>query len=299
MSFADKHLVLDSGLKSWLHFRQRVWHIVVLFLLIGFLFAGILARLVENWWNDPDFSHGFFVPAFAFLVIWQKRRQLAEIPIQPSWFGLIVIAGSLGLMIVGVLGAELFLQRSSFVLLLMGLVIHFLGWNWFRALLFPLACLFLMIPIPSIIYNRIAFPLQLLASKLAAGILSFASVPVLLEGNVIQLPNMMLEVVEACSGIRSLVSLITLAIIYGYLLEPNLIRRTLLVLGAIPVAVLANALRVAGTGLLGHYWNPDKAQGFFHTFSGLVVFMISLLLLFSLHGALRGLEGVRKRRKLS
>jgi exosortase len=299
MGSADKHLVLNAGKKSDFYLGQWAWHIAILILLVGFLFAGILARLVENWWTDPDFSHGFFVPAFAFLVIWQRRRQLAAIPIQPSWFGLIVTAGSLGLMIVGVLGAELFLQRSSFVLLLMGLVIHFLGWNWFRALLFPLTCLFLMIPIPSIIYNRIAFPLQLLASKLAASILSVAGVPILLEGNVIQLPNMMLEVVEACSGIRSLVSLITLAVIYGYLLEPHLIRRTLLVLSAIPVAVLANAFRVAGTGLLGHYWNPDKAQGFFHTFSGLVVFVISLVLLFSLHGVLRMLEGVGKRRRPS
>ncbi len=299
MGHPGKHLVLNSGAEYGLSLRRWIWHVVVLTLLVAFLFANVLSRLAENWWNDPDFSHGFFVPAFVAFVIWQRRRQLAEIPVQPSWFGLVVVAVSLGLLIVGVLGAELFLQRSSFVLLLVGLVIQFLGWGWFRALLFPLACLFLMIPIPSIIYNRIAFPLQLLASKIAAAVLSVAGVPILLEGNVIQLPYMMLEVVEACSGLRSLVSLITLAIIYGYLLEPNLIRRTLLVFGAIPVAVLANALRVAGTGLLGHYWDPDKAQGFFHTFSGLVVFVISLLLLFSLHGGLRMLESAWKQRRPS
>ncbi|MCL6480341.1 MAG: exosortase/archaeosortase family protein [Firmicutes bacterium] len=277
--------------------HRWVWPAALLALLVGFLYADVLARLVRDWWNDPDFSHGFFVPAFAGFVIWQRRHQLARLPLQPSWLGLAVIGGSLCTLIVGVLGAELFLQRSSFVLLLTGLVIHFFGWSWFRALLFPLACLFLMIPIPSILYNRIAFPLQLLASEIAATVLAVLRVPVLLEGNVIRLPYMMLEVVEACSGLRSLVSLLTLAVIYGHLFEPNLFRRAVLVLGAVPVAVLANSMRVAGTGLLGHYWEPEKAQGFFHTFSGLVVFLISLFLLFALHGTLHVLQGWWSRRK--
>ncbi len=296
MSTVTEHWVASESGRP-LDLRRWVWPAALLALLVGFLYADVLARLVRDWWNDPDFSHGFFVPAFAGFVIWQRRRQLAQLPLQPSWLGLVVIAGSLCTLIVGVLGAELFLQRSSFVLLLMGLVIHFFGWSWFRALLFPLACLFLMIPIPSILYNRIAFPLQLLASEVAATVLAALRVPVLLEGNVIRLPYMMLEVVEACSGLRSLVSLITLAVIYGHLLEPNLFRRAVLVLGAVPVAVLANSQRVAGTGLLGHYWEPEKAQGFFHTFSGLVVFLISLFLLFTLHGTLRMLEGGWGRRK--
>ncbi len=290
----ERWMASESG--SRLDLRRWIWPAALLALPVGFLYSGVISLLVRDWWYDPDFSHGFFVPLFAGFVIWQRRHRLAQLPVQPSWLGLVVIAGSLCILIVGVLGAELFLQRSSLVLLLMGLVIHFFGWSWFRALLFPLACLFLMIPIPSIIYNRIAFPLQLLASQVAATLLAGARVPVLLEGNVIQLPYMMLEVVEACSGLRSLVSLITLAIIYGHLLEPNRIRRTVLVLSAVPVAVLANSFRVAGTGLLGHYWEPEKAQGFFHTFSGLVVFLISLFLLFALHGAMRMLAEQWKRR---
>jgi exosortase len=117
--------------------------------------------------------------------------------------------------------------------------------------------------------------------------LSLSGVPVLREGNVIQLPVMSLEVVKACSGIRSLMSLGTLAIIYGYFLEPRVGRRVLLALSAIPIAVVANGLRVMGTGLLGQYWSPEKAEGFFHSFSGWVIFVLSLLLLFGVHGAMR------------
>jgi exosortase len=197
--------------------------------------------------------------------------------------GILVMAGALSILVVGVLGAELFLSRVSLVLLLAGLVIQLLGWNWFRAMIFPWAFLFLMIPIPAIIFNQIAFPLQLLAARMATAMLSLLGVPVLRDGNVIQLASMSLEVVEACSGIRSLISLLTLALIYGYLLEPSRARRVLLALAAVPIAVVANALRVTGTGLLGQYWDPDKAQGFFHEFEGWVIFVLSLGMLFLFH----------------
>lgn len=267
---------------------HRQWlRISLLVLLLVALYADILQRLVVQWWTDPNFSHGFFVPAFSAFVIWQKRRELVALPREPSWAGLPVVAGGLGVLIVGVLGVEMFLSRFSLVILLSGLVIFFLGWAYFRALLFPLTFLLLMIPIPSIIFNQIAFPLQILASQLATSFLELVGVPALRLGNIIQLPVMTLEVVEACSGIRSLVSLTTLAIIYGYLLEPQWLRRTALAISAIPIAVIANALRVAGTGLLGQYWSPDKAEGFFHTFSGWLLFVVSLLLLFSLHGMMK------------
>ena len=253
----------------------------------SFLYFPTLRRLVFTWYDDPDFSHGFFVPLFSAFVVWMNRKQLAKIEVQPSWLGLVVVAIALMTLIVGQLGAELFLARSSLVLLLTGLVIHFLGWAYFRALLFPLAFLFLMIPIPSIIFNQIAFPLQLFASQMAAELLAISGVPVLREGNVIRLPVMTLEVVEACSGIRSLVSLTTLAIIYGYLMEPRIWKRVVLALAAIPIAVVANGLRIVGTGLLGEYWDPEKAQGFFHTFSGWLIFVLSLLMLFAVHGLMK------------
>jgi exosortase len=186
-------------------------------------------------------------------------------------------------LILGIFGAELFLSRISLILLIAGMVIFLRGWGTLRAVLFPLAFLVLMVPIPSIILNQITFPLQILASKLAAWILPIVGVPVLREGNVINLPAMPLEVADACSGIRSLLSLTCLAIMYGYLLEKRVGIRVVLALASIPIAVAANGLRIVGTGLLVQYWDPDKAEGFFHAFSGWLIFVVSLLMLFGLH----------------
>jgi exosortase len=185
------------------------------------------------------------------------------------------------------MGAELFLSRLSLLIVLSGLIVLFLGWSFFRALLFPWAFLLLMIPIPAIIFNQITFPLQLLASKVASTTLPWMGVPVLREGNVIILPAMALEVAEACSGIRSLMSLATLAVIYGYLMERKFAVRILLAVASIPIAVAANSLRIVGTGLLVQYWDPEKAEGFFHEFSGWLIFAVSLVMLYLLHRVIR------------
>jgi len=259
---------------------------IAILALIAYLYFDILSRLVSDWWNDPNFSHGFFVPAFSLFVLWQQRKALAGMEARPSWWGSFFAAGSLCLLIVGTLGAEFFLSRTSLVFLLGSLVIQFYGWRVFRAILFPWAVLFLMIPIPAIIFNQIAFPLQLLASRLATGLLSVLGVPVLREGNVIQLPVMSLEVAEACSGIRSLVSLTTLAVIYGYFIETRTSRRIWMAVFAVPIAVAANAMRVMGTGLVAQYWDPTKAEGFFHEFSGWLIFVLSLGMLLLVHRAM-------------
>lgn len=269
------------------------WQWGVLLLLLGWLYHSILWQLVLQWWEDPDFSHGFLVPLFAGFLLWRTRGRFAILRVSPSWIGAVGIAGALCVLIVGNLGAELFLSRTSLLFLVSGMIILFLGWEWFRAALFPWAFLFLMIPIPKIIYNQITLPLQFLASRVASSWLSLLSVPVLREGNIIHLPVMDLEVVEACSGIRSLLSLFTLAIIYGYFMDQSKARRILLALAAVPIAVLANGFRVMGTGLMAQYWSPDKAEGFFHLFQGWLVFLISLGLLFLVHGLLRWVGGWR------
>ena len=259
------------------------WEIGGLAALTLWLYAAILLRLSRQWWTDPNFSHGFFVPAFSVFVLWQNREKLRSIPLRPSILGLPIVVFSLCTLILGVFGAELFLSRTSLIFLLAGLVIFFCGWPMLRAVLFPLAFLLLMVPIPSIVFSQITFPLQILASKLAAWTLPMFGVPVLREGNVINLPAMPLEVAEACSGIRSLLSLTSLAIMYGYLMEKKLVIRVILALASIPIAVFANGFRIVGTGLLVQYWDPDKAEGFFHAFSGWLIFVVSLLLLFALH----------------
>lgn len=271
--------------------RIRTWQAVVLVGLIGTLYWGILWKLLEQWWTDPNFSHGFFVPLFSAFVVWRNRKNLAQVPLRQSWVGLPVVIFALSTLIVGALGAELFLSRSSLILLLAGLVIYFGGWQLFRAVLFPWLFLFLMVPIPSIVFNRITLPLQFFASKLATDILRALSVPVLREGNIIVLPKMRLEVAEACSGIRSLMSLGTMAIIYGYLADSKVWRRAVLAVMSIPVAIAANALRLVGTGLTVQFWDPDKGQGFFHEFSGWLIFVVSLAMLFGLHSLIRTIDG--------
>ena len=263
--------------------RPAIWRPTALLGLVAWLYAPVLARLIAQWWSDPNFSHGFFVPAFSLFVVWRNRTRLQETPVNPSLWGLPIVILSMCVLVVGVFGAELFLSRTSILLLTAGLLIFFTGWQMFRALLFPLLFLILMVPIPAIILNQITFPLQILASKLSAGLLPLLGVPVLREGNVIILPAMPLEVAEACSGIRSLLSLLTLAIMYGYLLEKKIGIRVLLAIAAVPIAVAANGLRIVGTGLLVQYWDPDKAEGFFHVFSGWLIFVVSLLMLFVFH----------------
>jgi exosortase len=268
-----------------------VWQAALLAICLAWLYGAVLARLAAQWWSDPNFSHGFLVPVFSAYVIWSQRERLGALPVRPSWSGLPILFAAMGLLVVGVLGVELFLMRASLLLACAGLVVYFLGWQFLRALLFPLAFLMLMIPLPAILFNQITFPLQLLASKLAGALLPLAGVPVLREGNVITLPAMTLEVAEACSGIRSLMSLLTLAVVYGYVLETRSNWRVILAVAALPIAVLANSLRIVGTGLLVQYWDPDKAEGFFHTFSGWMIFVVSLVLLFLVHRTMKWMGG--------
>jgi exosortase len=284
---------LSESIRSRSWRRPGFWEGVVLSLLAAWLYIPILTNLVGQWWADPNFSHGFFVPAFSFFLVWQKRAQLRAIRPAPSLWGLPFIVCSMCFLVLGNFGAELFISRMSLLVLIAGMTVFFMGWITLRVVLFPLVFLVLMIPIPAIIFSQITFPLQILASRLSAWLLPLMGVPVFREGNVINLPAMPLEVAEACSGIRSLLSLITLAIMYGFLLEERVTTRIGLVLAAIPIAVAANGLRIVGTGLLVQYWDPDKAEGFFHAFSGWLIFVVSLLMLFVVHKSLT-LFGSRK-----
>jgi exosortase len=263
--------------------KQQLWKAGVLFVLVASLYSSILWRLAEQMWNDPNCSHGFIVPIFSIFVVWRERAQLMSLAPHPSAWGIPLLVLAIGVLVLGVLGAEYFLSRVSLLLLLAGLIVSFLGWQYFRAVLFPWAFLILMIPIPDILLNQITFPLRILASKFAAALLPLVGVPVLREGNVINLPAMPLEVAVACSGIRSLLALVTLAVIYGFLAETRKSFRLVLALASIPIAVVANGFRIVGTGIVAQYWNPGKADGFFHYFSGLVIFLSSLASLILLH----------------
>jgi exosortase len=265
------------------HYTHFAWGTAVICILIAAVYYHVLVKLVTDWSQIPDFSHGFLVPLFSVYLIWEKRDTLRNTVIAPCWGGIAVIALGLLVLLLGVYGSELFLSRVSLVILLAGLVLCFGGPQFLKELRFALLVLLLAIPIPAIVFNKITFPLQILASKLASGLLPLFGVPVLREGNVIELPMMKLEVAEACSGIRSLMSLFTLAVFYGYFLEKSAWRRGALVLASIPIAIAANAVRILGTGLCVQYWDPDKALGFFHEFSGWVIFLVSLVSLYAVH----------------
>ncbi len=252
-------------------------------------------KLVTDWYELPDFSHGFLIPFFIAYLIWEKRAVLRRTPVRPSWAGVPLIVLGLFMLLTGLFGADLFLSRFSFMLVAAGLIWTLAGRAMLRECTFSLFVLFLAIPLPALIFNKITFPLQLLASKLASGLLPLAGVPVLRDGNIIQLPDMQLEVAEACSGIRSLLSLFTLSVIYGYFLERSVSKRILLALASLPIAVAANVARIFGTGLCVQYWNPDKAQGFFHEFSGWLMFLVSLALLYLVHKSLEAFTGRAKR----
>ena len=254
--------------------------------LVAALYGPLLTQMVVQWWQDPDYGHGFVVPLFVGYVVYQRRHELRQVPLEPSNLGFPVMLGAIVLFLAGTLGAELFVSRSSLLFLFGGMILFFAGWKMLRAVAFPLVFLVLMIPLPALIYNQITFPLQLLASRLASNSLELFGVPVLREGNVLVLPNYSLEVVEACSGIRSLMSLIALAVAYGYFVEKRLWARITLVVLMVPIAVASNALRVVGAGVVTYFWGPQYAEGFFHFFQGWLIFVSAVACMIFVHWTL-------------
>ncbi len=242
----------------------------------------VIRGLVDAWSNDDNYSHGFFIVPLAAYFAWERRHRLLAMPARPSAVGLLIVIGSLVMLVAGILGAELFLSRLSLLGVIAGTILFLLGWPRLRVLLFPLAFMLLMIPLPAIIFNKIAFPLQLVASHVGEYGISAANIPILREGNVLILANATLEVAEACSGIRSLVSLFTLGIVFGYFADSRAWVRTVIALSAIPVAILANGLRVASAGWAAHYMGQAGVEGLFHEFSGWVVFVVAFLMMLAL-----------------
>jgi exosortase len=255
--------------------------------LVLLIYSHVLKALVLNWWNDPDYGHGFFVVLFSGYVLWHQRARWMKCEIKPDNWGLLVMLVAILLLFVGSLGAELFSTRLSLLVLVAGMVLFLAGREVLRAISFPLGFLIFTIPIPVIIYNQVTFPLQLLASRLATSWLELLQVPVLRDGNILNLSNYSLEVVEACSGIRSLLTLLSLAVAYSYFAEPRRWARYALVILIVPIAIVTNAIRIVGAGVLARNFGPATAEGFLHEFSGWVIFLSALGLILLCHWALR------------
>lgn len=259
--------------------RFAVYSTVALLLATVAVFSRVIVYMVAHWRAVPDYSHGFLIAPLAAYFAWDQRRQLKRAPIEPSWWGLLPLALGALAFAVGRLGVELMSMRVGFVLTLHGMVLLLLGRSVYRVLAFPLWFLFLMVPLPGSLLNIIAFPLQLLAADLAVSALQLFAMPVLREGNIIHLPSMPLFVAEACSGLRSLMALGTLGVVFAYFFRKTWGERLVLVLSTLPIAVLVNAFRVMLTAVLTYRFGPGMAEGVIHQTEGFFTFALAFALL--------------------
>jgi len=255
----------------------------------------ILRHLVEQWTYDEDVNHGFLVPLVAAWIAWGRRERILALKMEPEWWGLAVMGWGALQGYLGWLGAEQFLQRTSVLILLVGILLTLGGKALVRELAFPLLLLPFMIPLPAVIYNSVTFPLQLFASSVAEWALDLMGFPVLRDGNILELASQKLSVAEACSGIRSLLSLSFLSLVYAYFFDTRVWMRWVLLIATIPIAIIANAGRVTIAGVLSEI-NPELARGFFHELEGWVIFVIAFVMLLALHGAIRGVLRLRAAR---
>lgn len=313
---------------------RQYYKAVAIIAALTFVFVGVLVKLGRDWWSDENYSHGLLIPFVIAYVLWSERKtiQLTD-KASRAWAGAFGIGCALLMLFAGTVGAELFVQRISLVLMMASIVVYFWGYALLRLIAMPVTLLLLAIPIPQIIFNRVAFPLQLFASRCAVGAMSFLNIPVLRQGNIIELMPLgarepkRLAVVEACSGIRSLMTLVTLAVVYAYFTSPRspksptnftlsssssgheinksgklkfvgqfvFWRSVILIAAAVPIAILTNALRVSGTGVLAHYYGTRVADGFFHSFSGWVIYIVAALMLFATGWILDQLKRLNKK----
>jgi len=263
--------------------RTISWTAVAWFgILLVVAYFPILVKLVNQWSTDDDVSHGFFVPIVAAYIAWTRRDALLRIEWKPAWWGIGLLVWAALQAYLGMLGAELFLQRSAFLISLLGLLLVLGGTALIRELLFPLLLLPFMIPIPTVIYNHITFPLQLFASTVAEKSLELLNVPVIRDGNILELASQKLSVAEACSGIRSLLSLSFLSLVYAYFFDRKVWMRWVLLIATVPIAILANSARVTLTGLFSEI-DPSLAEGFFHEAEGWVIFVVALVMMVVVH----------------
>lgn len=227
----------------------------------------ILYRMGNQWATDENMGHGFFVPIFAGFIAWQRREELMAEPRKPNILGLFVVAFGGLLSVIATLGAELFTARLSFVIALFGTILYLGGTRWIKVLLFPLILLLFMIPIPAIIYSALTMKLQNLASELGELMITAMGIPVLREGNVLRIPSQPLDIAEACSGIRSLMTLLFMALVISYFTDKKVWMRWALLIATVPIAILANGMRVAITAYLSEI-NTQLASGGYHEAEG-------------------------------
>jgi exosortase len=267
--------------------------LALLFLAFLALYFPFIQTLVRDWDANQNYSQGYFIPFVAAFMVWWMRDELKTIELEPANWGLALIALGLLQLFVAKVGSEYFLQRTSMIVVLFGISLFLFGGRFTKAVWLPLVYLIFMIPLPAIIWNRIAFPMQLFASALTEEVVQLIGIPILREGNVLHLAQTSLEVVDACSGLRSLVNILGLAVGLGFLMNKEAWKRWALFFAAFPIAVVVNIIRLSGTAVLASRYGGDVARGFLHDFSGWLVFVAGIGLLLAVQTGL-GKMGVRK-----
>jgi exosortase len=274
-------MTLFDALKAY-----KTWLFGILLLLAG-IYYSIVPDMVMQWYEDDNYSHGFIVPLVACYFLYERREDLKKALVEPWGPGLLIIIAGLVQLTAAWLGTEYFTMRSSLIVIIAGIVIYFFGRRVFKIAMLPIFYLIFMVPLPYIVYDAVAFPLKLFVTKASVAVLHGIGIVVLREGNIIMFPATTLEVADACSGIRSLMSLLALSVAFAFFTQSSTLKRWILIFSAVPIAIFTNSLRVIVTGILAQYWGAKAAEGFFHEFAGFVVFALAMVMLVALGALLK------------
>ncbi|MEZ7197778.1 exosortase A [Pseudodesulfovibrio karagichevae] len=270
---------------KWLEANK--WYVAAYIVTIGLVYHKIIAAMVSDWARDDNYSHGFLVPLVSAYFLWANRKNILQAEIKPAGWGLWIVLLGVAQLVVGSLATEYFTMRTSMIVITGGAIIYVMGWEPYKRMQLPLLYLLLMVPIPVIIYDSMTMPLKLFVAKVSVkGLVAFGY-PVLREGNIIMLPNITLEVADACSGLRSLMSLVALSVAFAFLTQRGVWKKWVLIVSALPVAVITNIMRVFVTGILAKHYGKVAAEGFFHEFAGFMVFFVAMVIMALIGWALK------------
>jgi exosortase len=275
--------------------HRQCFRLMPVFAAFLLLYNNVIYKMILDWVSNDNFSHGFLIPFISGYLIWRRKDRLTQAAVSPSDTGLMLLIFSLIFYFIATIGVEQFTMRFSMIMVILSLTVFLAGWKYSQILFLPIVYLVFMIPFPSIIWNKIAFPLKLFATQMSVYVIQFFDIPVFGEGNIIHLANTSLEVVDACSGLRSLTSLLALSSALALLTEHSGTKKFLIFLSAVPIAIFLNIIRLTITAILSRYYGPDIAQGFLHEASGILIFIFSFLFLYAVNLLMSNLGGAVKK----